>query len=217
MAVRTDSADCSAGFVWGCRARNVGFSVVARSNGKLSAVLSKVVGDEGRWSPAVGQDGDKRPGAAVAELTDLVDLSAWPPGPASSCAASLSNPETNRALFPSLAYRYWGHYADAEADLVALDVHMRAHAHVEDNVRRLRDSGFERFPFVDLDANRAWLSEVCFADDWCVGFSSCAARGSWLPPSPRRCVGRCGTARPESCARRGRWIVRMLDGWPTCR
>ncbi|MDQ4133153.1 MAG: hypothetical protein M3179_08120 [Actinomycetota bacterium] len=31
-SVRTDSAGCSGGFVWGCRARNIGFAVVARSN-----------------------------------------------------------------------------------------------------------------------------------------------------------------------------------------
>ena len=34
---------------------------------------------------------------------------------------------------------------------------------VEDTICRLRDSGFERFPFTDLDANR-WLAEACFAD-----------------------------------------------------
>ena len=61
-------------------------------------------------------------------------------------------------------FRYWGHYTDAAGDPVALDVHMRAHAHVEDHIRRLKDSGANRFPFVDIDANRAWLAVVCFAD-----------------------------------------------------
>jgi hypothetical protein len=31
LVVRTDSAGCTQGFVWGCRARNIGFFVVARS------------------------------------------------------------------------------------------------------------------------------------------------------------------------------------------
>ena len=41
---------------------------------------------------------------------------------------------------------------------------MRAHAHVEDHIRRLKDSGAQRFPFVDSAANQAWLAIVCFAD-----------------------------------------------------
>ena len=31
---------------------------------------------------------------------------------------------------------------------------MRDHAHVEDHIKRLKDSGLERFPFTNLDANR---------------------------------------------------------------
>ena len=66
-----------------------------------------------------------------------------------------------RSLFPSLCYRYWGHYTDADATPVQLDAHMRNHAHVEDHIKRLKDSGLERFPFTNLDANRAWMQIVC--------------------------------------------------------
>ena len=45
-----------------------------------------------------------------------------------------------------------------------LDAHMRAHAHVEDNIKRLKESGLNRFPFTDLDANRAWMRTVCNTD-----------------------------------------------------
>jgi hypothetical protein len=41
------------------------------------------------------------------------------------------HPGAQQSLFPSLAYRYWGHYSDAQGDPVDLDVDMRAHAHVE--------------------------------------------------------------------------------------
>lgn len=36
--------------------------------------------------------------------------------------------------------------------------------HVEDNIRRLKNSGADRFPFVDIDADRTWLAVACFAD-----------------------------------------------------
>jgi hypothetical protein len=50
------------------------------------------------------------------------------------------HPGAQQSLFPSMMFRYWGHYTDADGDPVTLDVHMRAHAHVEDNIRRLKDS-----------------------------------------------------------------------------
>ena len=61
-------------------------------------------------------------------------------------------------------FRYRGHYTDATGDPVALDVHMRAHAHVEDHIKRLKDSGASGFPFTDISANRAWLAVVTFND-----------------------------------------------------
>ncbi len=215
VRVRTDSAGCSSGFVWGCRARNIGFAVVARSNDRVHTAISRVLAEEGRWSPALHQDGDERPGAAAAELTDVVDLSAWPEGTRLIVRREPRHPGAQQSLFPSLAYRYWGHYTDAEGDPVSLDVAMRAHAHVEDNLRRLRDSGFERFPFVDLDANRAWLALVCFADALVRWFQLLC------------CGGRLGAAEPKTLrwslwhtpgrlVRRGRrWVVRVLEGWPT--
>ena len=125
LRVRTDSAGCSRGFVWGCRARNIGFAVVARSNDQVHAAISRVLADEGRWSPALHQDGEEREGAAVAELTDLVDLSDWPPGTRLVVRREPLHPGAQQSLFPSLSYRYWGHYTDAEGDPVAL---RRGHA-----------------------------------------------------------------------------------------
>ena len=67
-------------------------------------------------------------------------------------------------MLSSLCYRYWGHYTDNSGNPVELDAHMRDHAHVEDHIKRLKDSGLERFPFTDLDANRAWMQLVCYGD-----------------------------------------------------
>ncbi|MGH9091237.1 MAG: hypothetical protein ACRDZR_07665 [Acidimicrobiales bacterium] len=33
---------------------------------------------------------------------------------------------------------------------------MRAHAHVEQHICRLKDSGFTRFPFTSFEANATW-------------------------------------------------------------
>ena len=215
LRVRTDSAGCSHGFVWGCRSRNIGFAVVARTNEQVHAAISKVLADEGRWSPARHQDGSVREGAAVAELTDLLDLSAWPPGTRLIVRREPLHPGAQQSLFPSLAYRYWGHYTDADGDAVSLDVDMRAHAHVEDTICRLRDSGFERFPFTDLDANRAWLALVCFADGLVRWFQLLCCTGRWAGAAPKSLRWALWHSPARVVRKAGRVVVRLLDGWPT--
>ncbi|MDA8186038.1 MAG: hypothetical protein M0035_16695 [Actinomycetota bacterium] len=42
---------------------------------------------------------------------------------------------------------------------------MRAHAHVEQHICRLKDSGLTRFLFRDFEANAAWLMMVAISAD----------------------------------------------------
>ncbi len=215
VVVRSDSAGATHGFVAGCRARNVKFAVVARSNASIHAAISQVRGDDSRWSPATGQDGEPRKGAAVAELTDLVDLSAWPEGTRLIVRREPLHPGAQQSLFPSLAYRYWGHYTDQEGAPVVLDVFMRAHAHVEDHIGRLKDAGLERFPFCDLAANRAWLAIVCFAADLVRWFQLLCLRGHLAAAEPRTLRWQLWHTPGRIVRRAGAEIVRILDGWPT--
>jgi len=214
VQVRTDSAGCT-DFVWHCRARNVGFAVVARSNAAIHGAISKVLDDEAGWAPATRQDGEERPGAAVRELTDLVDLTDWPEGTRLIVRREPLHPGAQQTLFPSLEFRYWGHYTDAAGDPVALDTHMRAHAHVEDHIRRLKDSGMERFPFVDLDANRAWLALVCFADSLVRWFQLLCLTGPLAVAEPKRLRWTLWHTPARLVRRSRRRVVRILDGWPT--
>ena len=87
--------------------------------------------------------------------------------PDSSWVHKPLHPGARTSLFPSLdlTIGIWGQYTDRTASSVDADVYLRAHAHVEDHIRRLKSSGLERFPFTDLDANHAWMALVCFAAD----------------------------------------------------
>ena len=214
VQVRVDSAGCT-DFVSHARARNVGFAVVARSNQAIHAAISRVRFDDSRWQPALRQDGDKRHGAAVAELTDLVDLCDWPPGTRLLVRREPLHPGAQQSLFPSTTFRYWGHYTDAAGDPVALDVHMRAHAHVEDHIRRLKDSGADRFPFCDIVANRAWLAVVCFADSLVRWFQLLCLTGQLAVAEPKTLRWTLWHTPARLVRHARRRIVRILDGWPT--
>jgi hypothetical protein len=214
VQVRVDSAGCT-NFVHQARARNVGFAVVARSNATIHAAISRIAWNDDAWQPAVGQDGDQRPGAAVAELTALVDLSDWPDGTRLIVRREPLHPGAQQSLFPSTMYRYWGHYTDAPGDPADLDVHIRAHAHVEDHIRRLKDSGANRFPFVDIDANRAWLAVVCFADALVRWFQLLCCTGPLAVAEPKTLRWTLWHAPARLVHHARRRIVRILDGWPT--
>jgi hypothetical protein len=214
VQVRVDSAGCT-DFVWHCRARNVGFAVVARSNASIHTAISRVAWDDDAWQPAIRSDGDERPGAAVAELTDLVDLSDWPDGTRLIVRREPLHPGAQQSLFPSTMFRYWGHYTDAAGDPVDLDVHIRAHAHVEDHIRRLKESGAARFPFVDIGANRAWLAVVCFADALVRWFQLLCCTGSLAVAEPKTLRWTLWHAPARLVHHARRRIVRILDGWPT--
>jgi hypothetical protein len=215
VMVRADSAGATGGFVHGCRARHVGFAVVARKNASVHAAISKIALDDDRWAPAITQTGDERPGAAVCEVTDLVDLAHWPVSTRLIVRREPLHPGAQQSLFPSLSFRYWGHYTDQAGDAVTLDAHMRAHAHVEDHIRRLKNSGLERFPFVDLDANRARLAVVVFAADLVRWFQLDCLDGPLAIAEPKTLRWTLWHT-PARIVRRARQqIVRILDDWPT--
>jgi len=79
VIVRTDSAALSHEFLEGCRERGCRFVVGHALTAEVASAVVKA--PPSRWIPAVSADGtEEREGAEVAEVSDLVDLSAWPEG-----------------------------------------------------------------------------------------------------------------------------------------
>jgi hypothetical protein len=216
VVVRADSAGCTAGFVAGCRARNIGFAVVARSTKTIAAAISRTYTDpDNRWRPARRQNGEVRDGAEVAELTDLVEPPAgWPEDVRLIVRREPLHPGAQHTLFASANYRYWGHWTDQHGAPVDLDTTMRAHAHVEDHIRRLKNSGLCRFPFTDLDANQAWLAVVCFAADLVRWFQLLCLTGHLARAEPKTLRWRLWHAPARLIRHARRDVVRILEGWP---
>ncbi len=215
LVVRTDSAGCTQGFVRAARARNIGFFVVARSNAQVHSAIFDTVGLEEVWEQARQQDGSPREGAAVADLSDLVDLSDWPEGTRLIVRREPLHPGAQHSLFPSLEYRYWGHYSDQDGEAVELDLTMRAHAQVELHLQRLKDSGLLAFPFSDLEANRTWMATVMMSADLVRWFQLLCLDGSWAKAQPKALRWGLFHA-PGRLVRSGRrHVVRILAGWPS--
>ena len=194
--------------------RNVTFFVTARSNPQVTAAIFDAVGLEAVWEPSVDHDGSPRQGASVCELTSLIEDHKLPDGTRLVVRREPLHPGAQRSLFPSLEFRYWGFYTDAEGTPADLDAIMRAHAHVEQHIARLKDSGLCRFPFTSFSANANWMMTVAIAADLLRWFQLLCMDGTWVSARPKAL--RWGVLHiPGRLVTTGRRrVVRVIDGWP---
>jgi len=213
VIVRADSAGCTEGFLGACRARNVGFFVTARSNAQVTNAVFDAEGCD-VWLPALTQEGDERDGAAVAELTSLIEPRTLPAGTRLIVRREPLHPGAQRSLIPSLDYRYWGFYTDQPGDPRDLDVMMRAHAHVEQHIQRLKDSGLTSFPFTNFAANEAWLFAVTLSGDLVRWFQLLCLEGTWRNARPKTLRWGLFHAPGRLVRRSRRLVVRVIEGWP---
>jgi hypothetical protein len=90
---------------------------------------------------------------------------------------------------------------------------MRAHAHVERHIQRLKDSGLCRLPFTNFEANAAWMV-VAMSADLVRWFQLLCFDGPWIDARPQ--AMRWGIFHaPGRLIRRSRQrVVRIIDGWP---
>ncbi len=222
VVVRSDSAGGTKAFVEGCRVRNIGFQVVTRRQTAVSAAIATANEDPGRWERALDQDGEHDETftsrglvSSVCEVTDLVDLSSWPDRTRLIIRRQPLHPGARTSLLPDLEYRFWGHYTDQKGDPAELDRSMRAHAHVEDFIGRLKDAGLERFPFTGFEANQAWLQTVMWASDLVGWFQMLCLTGGLAVAKAKRLRWTFWHAPARIITTARRDVVRILDGWPT--
>ena len=214
IIARADGAGCTSGFMNACRERHVEFSVTVRSNAQLSSAISTVSTNKRVWRRALTQQGQRRIGAEVTEVTDLLDLSGLPEGTRCIIRREPLHPGVQRSLFPSYDYRYWGFYTDCAGTPVALDQQMRAHAHVEQHIQRLKESGLTSMPFTNFEANATWLLTVALASDLVRWFQLLCLSGEWQQVRPKRLRWELFHAPGRLVYSARQMIVRLLDGWP---
>jgi len=221
VVVRSDSAGGTKVFAAGLRERNIGFQVVARRQSAVSAAITAANEDRDRWETALKQHGEEADAtgdgrtSAVCEVTDLVDLTGWPQGTRLIIRRQPLHPGAQTSLIPDLEYRFWGHYTDQGADPTELDRQIRAHARVEDHIQRLKDSGLQRFPFTDFEANQAWLQTVCWSADLVAWFQLLCLTGPLARARPKRLRWTLWHAPARIITTARRDVVRILDAWPT--
>jgi Transposase DDE domain group 1 len=184
VLVRTDGAGATHDFLnWLTTQRlsySVGFTLPAHAEQLIRRIPTKA------WSPAYDADGNVRAGAFVAELSGLLDLSAWPPGMRVLIRSERPHPGAQLRITDIDGNRITAFATNSrQGQLADLEVRHRRRARCEDRIRLAKDTGLNNLPLHDFDQNRIWCSIVMLACDlvaWMqmLAYPTSAAR-RWEP------------------------------------
>ena len=119
------------------------------------------------WSVALTADGEPREGGDVAEVTDLLDLGAWPTGMRVIMRRERPHPGAQLSLFEEAdGWRYQAFITNTTTGrLQFLEARHLAHARVEDRIRHAKTTGLGRFSSREFAINQAWLALSMIAAD----------------------------------------------------
>jgi hypothetical protein len=153
----------------------VSFSVGFTVNNQVKDAIAVL--PESAWTIAVDADGEPRrvdesglPVAAVAELTGLLPSltdAGWPDGMRVLVRRERLHPGATLSLMEAHdGWRYQCVATDTPTGQLAfLEARHRAHAHVEDRVKAVKQTGMGRFPSREFAINAVWLQLAITAAD----------------------------------------------------
>jgi hypothetical protein len=160
---------------------SVGFPVKEKVREAITLIPTSV------WAPALDADGGVRDGGDVAEITDLLDLTAWPVGMRVIIRRERPHPAAQLSLFEERdGYRYQAFATNTtRGQLAFLEARHRAHARVEDRIRHAKDTGLGRFPSREYAINTAWAHVVAIAADLIAWLRLLALTGDLAKAEPK--------------------------------
>jgi hypothetical protein len=189
ILARADSAGATHQLAEALRARKIGFSLgyyVDERVGEAALALPKR-----GWRRALDADGKPRPGAWVAELSDRIDLSAWPQGTRLIVRKERPHPGAQLRFSDRDGHRYQCFITDQDDEQIAqLERRHRLHARVEDRIQESQELGLGRLPFQALAPNLAWFEVALLAQDLLAWLRLLALSGELALAKPKRLRGR---------------------------
>jgi Transposase DDE domain group 1 len=163
IVVRTDSAAATHELTDELRAAKINFLMgFDLTQTVRRAILSL---PESAWRPAIGQDGETRESAWVAEITGRLDLSTWPEGTRVIVRRERPHPGAQLSFTDHDGHRFLATLTDLAGDPVDLERLHRARAGAEDRVRAAKQTGLQNLPFRDFDHNAVWVELSLIAQD----------------------------------------------------
>jgi hypothetical protein len=116
------------------------------------------------WTPAYDGDGQVRDGAWVADVTGLLDLSAWPAGMRVIVHKERPHPGAQLRITDADGHRVTAFATNtSRGQLADLELRHRRRARCEDRIRVAKDTGLTNLPLHDFAQNQIWCAIVALA------------------------------------------------------
>ncbi len=162
-----------------------GFTLPADTEQLLERIPARV------WALAYDCDGDIRPGAWIAELTGLLDLTSWPAGMRVIVRKERPHPGAQLRITDADGMRVTAFATNTptgpgKGQLADLELRHRRRARREDRIRVAKDTGLTNLPLHDFDSNRIWCAIVALACEITAWFQLLALTGHPQHPDARR-------------------------------
>ncbi|MGX1887901.1 IS1380 family transposase, partial [Streptomyces sp. NPDC055287] len=213
--IRTDSAGGTHAFLdWlSHRGRWLSYSVGMTITDTIHQAVLKI--PKKAWTPAYDAGGTERPGAWVAEITDIPDLSTWPKGMRLIVRKERPHPGAQLRFTDLDGLRLTCFATNTKGGQLAdLELRHRRRARCEDRIRGARDTGLRNLPLHDTAQNRIWLEIVSLALDLLAWMPMLALTGKTRRWEPKKLRLRLFSAAAQLVTTgRRRWL-RFTTRWP---
>ena len=213
ILVRADIGGATHGFTADCREAGIRFSVGYELGATVRQAILAL--PETAWEQAIDADGEDRDGAWVAELTDHLDLSAWPQGSRLIVRRERPHPGAQFQIFDEHGYRHTCFLTDQDAnDIAALELRHRGRARVEDSIRAGKDTGMRNLPHHGFEHNQTWLETSLIAQDLLAWTKLICLTGELAKAEPKRLRHRLLHTAGRLVRHGRRTRLRLQADWP---
>ncbi|WP_141582353.1 IS1380 family transposase [Actinomadura sp. WMMA1423] len=214
VIIRTDSGGGTHEFLDWVTARRVKYSIGFNLTDDICAAILAL--PEHVWQCAYDADRRPRPGAWVAELTGMLDLTGWPKGMRVIVRRERPHPGAQLRFTDIDGHRFTCFVTGTRhGQLADLELRHRRRARCEDRIRCAKDTGLRNLPLHDAAANQIWLELVALAADLTAWTQMLALTGhparTW---EPKRLRLRIFSAAGRLVRGGRRLRLRLSNRWP---
>jgi hypothetical protein len=187
VLVRVDGAGGTHELIAWLTGRRLSYSVGFSLPGDLASIQAKLAAiPEEAWTPAYDAGGQVRPGAWVAEVTGMFDLTGWPPGMRLIVRKERPHPGAQLRITDLDGHRITAFVTNTvRGQLADLELRHRRRARAEDRIRCAKDTGLASLPLHDFAQNEIWCAIVALAADLVAWMQTLALAGQearrWEP------------------------------------
>jgi hypothetical protein len=167
------------------------------------------------WTTAYDADGQARPGAWVAEITGMLDPSAWPKGMRVIVRKERPHPGAQLRFSDLDGHRFTCFATSTKSGQLAdLELRHRRRARCEDRIRCAKDTGLRNLPLQGFTQNQIWCEIVAMACELLAWMQMLALDGPARRWEPKRLRLRLFSAAGRIVRGGRRLRLRIAATWP---